>query len=186
MYFENTVKVAIAKGNRHAPLFREMLRYRATNNRFQMYWPTIYRIREQLSLEGTSGDHLVQLLWVKQGHPQTAAQNHIQTVFEYRQGWRPHSIPGQPVPALCHPHSKRKCFLMFGGTVPVWKWVSKALLMSTQTIFAAVLYVPGNGFKDELFHHLPRIEVRLTSLFFPALSLPNFLLKYWVMLNFSQ
>lgn len=27
-------------------------------------------------------------------------------VFEYLQGWRPHKLPGQPVPMLSHPHMK--------------------------------------------------------------------------------
>jgi len=27
--------------------------------------------------------------------------------FEYLQGWRLHHLPGQPVPVLVHPHSKK-------------------------------------------------------------------------------
>jgi len=39
----------------------------------------------------------------KQGHLQQAAQNRVQASLEYLQRRRLHSLPGQPVPVLCHP-----------------------------------------------------------------------------------
>ena len=42
---------------------------------------------------------------LKQGHPEQAAQDCVQMAFEYLQGWRLHSLPGQPVPVLGHPLS---------------------------------------------------------------------------------
>ena len=44
---------------------------------------------------------------LKQGHLQPAAQDHVQVAFEYLQGWRIHSLPGQPVPVLGHSYSKK-------------------------------------------------------------------------------
>ena len=40
---------------------------------------------------------------LNQGHPEQAAQDHVQVGFEYLQRRRLHSLPGQPVPVLCHP-----------------------------------------------------------------------------------
>jgi len=42
----------------------------------------------------------------KQGHLEQAAQNLVQAGFEYLQRRRIHSLPGQPVPVLCHSQSK--------------------------------------------------------------------------------
>jgi len=53
---------------------------------------------------------------LKQGHPQPVAQDHVQMAVEDRQGWRLHNLPEQSVPALGHPQSKKKHFLMFRGT----------------------------------------------------------------------
>jgi len=39
----------------------------------------------------------------KQGHLQQAAQDPVQVGLEYLQRRRLHSLPGQPVPVLCHP-----------------------------------------------------------------------------------
>lgn len=41
---------------------------------------------------------------LKQGHPGLVAQ----TAFEDLQEWRLHNHPGQPVPALRHPHSTKR------------------------------------------------------------------------------
>ena len=42
----------------------------------------------------------------KQGHLQQAAQDLVQVGLEYLQRRRLHSLPGQPVPVLCHPQSE--------------------------------------------------------------------------------
>jgi len=46
----------------------------------------------------------------KQGRLEAVAQDHVQVALEYlqkrRQGGRLHSLSGQPVPVLGHPHSK--------------------------------------------------------------------------------
>jgi len=66
---------------------------------------------------------------LKQGHLEPAAQDHVQKAFGYFQGGRLHSLPGQPVPVLGHPHSIKKCFLKFRRTSRVsvcahclWSW----------------------------------------------------------------
>jgi len=43
---------------------------------------------------------------LKQGHLQPVAQDNVHMAFEYLQGWRLHSVPGQPVPVLGCPHSE--------------------------------------------------------------------------------
>ncbi|XP_068793723.1 lebercilin isoform X2 [Struthio camelus] len=65
-----------------------------------------WRITERLRSEGTSGDHLGQPVLLKQSHLEHVAQDPVQTAFEDLQRRRLHHLSGQPVPVLCHPHSK--------------------------------------------------------------------------------
>ena len=58
-----------------------------------------------MGLEGTSRDHRVQLP-AKAGFLQEVTQVGVQMGSEYLQR-RLHSLFGQPVPVLCHPHSKK-------------------------------------------------------------------------------
>ena len=44
---------------------------------------------------------------LKQGHLELVAQDHVQTVFEYLQGWRLHNLSGKPVPVLSHSQSEK-------------------------------------------------------------------------------
>jgi len=44
---------------------------------------------------------------LRQGHPELAAQDHVQMAFEHLQGRRLHHLPGQPVPVLGPPHSDK-------------------------------------------------------------------------------
>jgi len=66
------------------------------------------RFTESQNVRGWKGP--LGIIWSnplpKQGHLQQAAQDHIQEGFEYLQRRRLHNLPGQPVPALCHPQSK--------------------------------------------------------------------------------
>ena len=39
----------------------------------------------------------------KQGHPEQTAEDLVQAGLEYLQRRRLHTLPGQPVPVLCHP-----------------------------------------------------------------------------------
>jgi len=50
---------------------------------------------------------------LKQVHLEQTAQDCIQVGLEYLQRRRLHSLSGQPVPVLRHPHSKEVFFLMF-------------------------------------------------------------------------
>ena len=52
-----------------------------------------------------SGDQLVKLP-DKEGSLQQVAQESIQMGLEYLQRIKLHNTSGQPVPVLCHPHSK--------------------------------------------------------------------------------
>ena len=45
---------------------------------------------------------------LKQDHLELVAQDSVQLGFEYLQGWRLHTLPGQAVPVLSHPHSKNR------------------------------------------------------------------------------
>jgi len=45
----------------------------------------------------------------KKGHLQKAAEDLVQAGLEYLQRRRLHSLPGQPVPVLCHPHTTYSC-----------------------------------------------------------------------------
>ena len=50
------------------------------------------------------------------------AQDHVQTTFEYLQGWRLHNLPGQSVSVLGHPHSE-KAFPDVQREPPVFQFV---------------------------------------------------------------
>ena len=62
------------------------------------------RITEWAGLGGTSEDHLVQPP-AKQDSLEHIVQDGSQVGFEYLQRRRHHSLSGQPIPVLCHPHS---------------------------------------------------------------------------------
>lgn len=54
---------------------------------------------------------------LKQNHLQQVAQNHLQMVFKFLQGWGFHDLSGQPAPVLSHPHTEE-----------VFPWCSESLL----------------------------------------------------------
>lgn len=58
---------------------------------------------------------------LKQGHLEQVAEVHVQTAFEYLQRGRIHSISGQHVLVLSHPHM-RKRFPMLRGTLLCFSW----------------------------------------------------------------
>lgn len=66
-----------------------------------------------LSGEEISGDFLVQPLWPKQGLPEPAAEEHMQSGFEWLLGWRFHSLSEKCVPLFNH--SLKKCFSYVSG-----------------------------------------------------------------------
>uniref|UniRef100_A0A8C0ES58 receptor protein-tyrosine kinase n=1 Tax=Bubo bubo TaxID=30461 RepID=A0A8C0ES58_BUBBB len=86
------------------PTFSELVEHLGNLLQANVHW---------LRLERSSGGHLVQCPLLKQGHLELVAHNHIQTAFEYLQGWRLHNLPGQPVPVLGHPHSQKVLPCMF-------------------------------------------------------------------------
>ena len=61
--------------------------------------------RKPQELEGASGDHLVQSP-AKAASLEQGPQKSIQVGCGYLQRRWLHYLPGQPVPLLCHPHSK--------------------------------------------------------------------------------
>jgi len=54
--------------------------------------------------------------------------------FGYLQGGRLHKFPGQPVLVLIHPHSEKKCFLMFRGNLLCFSLCPLPLVLSLDTI----------------------------------------------------
>lgn len=56
-------------------------------------------------MEGTCRDLCATPLF-KQTHLAQVAQDHVQVVFEYLQGWRAHSFSGQPEAVLHRPRSE--------------------------------------------------------------------------------
>ena len=88
----------------------------STDLSLSLFWPLLlpghpiyfHRITESRNVRGWQGP-----LWVtqsnplpKQGHPEQAAQHHVQVGLEYLQRRRLHSLPGQPGPGLHHPGSR--------------------------------------------------------------------------------
>jgi len=61
----------------------------------------------------------------KAGSPEQAAQVGVQTGLEYLQRRRPHNLPGQPVPALRHPH-REEVLSHVGAELPVLYLVATA------------------------------------------------------------
>jgi len=62
---------------------------------------------------------------LKQGPLEPFAQDYVQSAFELLQGWRLHSLSGQLVPVLDHPHSK-KMFPDVQVEPPVFQFASFA------------------------------------------------------------
>lgn len=67
------------------------------------------KIKEQLKLAGASGDHVVRPPGSKKIQLKQVDLYHISSGFEYLQGWRPHSLPGQTVPVLDYPSGEVFC-----------------------------------------------------------------------------
>ena len=59
---------------------------------------------------------------LKQGHLEPVAQECDQMASEHLQGWRPHNLLGQPVPALSQPYSE-KVFPHVQREPPVFQFV---------------------------------------------------------------
>ncbi|KAK4828375.1 hypothetical protein QYF61_026113 [Mycteria americana] len=70
---------------------------------------------------------------LKQGHLEPVAQDRVQTAFEYLQGWRLHKLPGQSVPLLSQPHSK-KVFPDVQREPPVFSLCPLPLVLSLGTM----------------------------------------------------
>lgn len=66
---------------------------------------TSFYVTEWLMWEETGGGHLIQPPALA-GSPWAVTQDCVQMAFEYLWGRRLHSLSVQPVPVLCHPHSK--------------------------------------------------------------------------------
>lgn len=66
------------------------------------YLECLYQVNpRQLSLEGTSGDHVLQWLYSEHGQLQQVAEHCV--MLEYLQGW---ILSWQPVTVFSHPQSK--------------------------------------------------------------------------------
>jgi len=122
---------------------------------------------------------------LKQGHLQQAAQDFVQASLEYLQRWRIHSLPGQPVPGLCHPQSEEVLphvhtelpVLQFVLIAPCpvaglhWKESGPILLTPTLQIFISIYEVPSQPSllqeKQAQFHQSFLIGEMLQSLHHP-------------------
>jgi len=82
-----------------------------------------YRVTEPVRLDGTSGDHLIQLS-PKVGSLQWVTKEIIQVGLEYLQRRRLHNLSGQPVPVLCHPQCKE--VLQICVKLPVFQFLAVA------------------------------------------------------------
>jgi len=93
----------------------------------------------------------------KQGHPEQAAQDHVQVGLEYLQRRRLHSLPGQPGTGLRHPQREEVLphlqlelpLLQFVPIAPCpvtghyWKESGPVLLTPTLQIFVGISKVPN-------------------------------------------
>lgn len=61
-----------------------------------------HRIIDSIGLEGTSEKHPIQLPLARQRHVEQVTQELIRVGSEHPQTARLHSLPGKPVPLLCH------------------------------------------------------------------------------------
>jgi len=68
----------------------------------------------------------------KQGHPQQAAEDHVQAGLEYLQRRRLHNLSGQPVPVLVTLRGK-KFFLMFRRNFLCFSLCPLSLVLSLGT-----------------------------------------------------
>jgi len=66
----------------------------------QSWWSVLHRMAEVgRDLWRSSGPSPL----LKQDHLEQVAQDHVQMASEYLQGWRLHSLFGQPLPVHTHP-----------------------------------------------------------------------------------
>jgi len=70
---------------------------------------------------GTSGSHPIQDPWLMQGYLETVAQDHVQTAFEYLQGWRLHNLSRQPMQCSVT-LTVKTCFLIFKVNFPCFNF----------------------------------------------------------------
>ena len=58
-------------------------------------------------MEGISGDHLVQRLWLEPRQLQQVSQSCVQASFDYLKEWRLCNFSGQPMLLFDQPHSQK-------------------------------------------------------------------------------
>ena len=97
------------------------------------------------------------MLLLKQGHLEPVAQGHVQTDFEYLQGWRLCSLSGQPVPVLSHLHSE-KVFPSVQREPPVFHFVPGGTLPLVLSLSTA-----EKSLAPSSFHPPSRYLYTLTS-----------------------
>lgn len=59
--------------------------------------------------------------WPKKGQLQQVAHGFVQFHIEYVQGWHVHSLPGQSLPVLNHPHREKKILPWISLEIPVFQ-----------------------------------------------------------------
>jgi len=115
---------------------------------------------------------------LKQGRPEQAAQDHGQAGLEYLQRRRLHSLPGQPVPVLCHPQGEevlphvqmKLSLLQFVPIAPCpvaghhWKELGPIPLTPTLQIFMGIYKVPSvSSLLQAKQAQLPQLNVSAQS-----------------------
>lgn len=144
LFFTSPGFVSLANCSGNLYVF-QIWKFRCLQAQYQfLQTPHNHRVREWLSLEGTSGDQLSNAP-LKQEHLKQVAQNHLKIAFKYLQEWKFHYLTGQPVLVFSPAHSE-KVSSGVHREPPVFQLVPLPLVLSLaiseRSLVLAFLHVP--------------------------------------------